>query len=120
MDLQKYKIAYRRNEMMNFHYDENPTGGTITLEGRLTVENLSALKKSLIEALIKTDNLILDHNNADEFDFSYLQLLLSIIKTSEQMNKKFSVVKGSPENFRKLVVKYGFADINPFSRIFLS
>jgi anti-anti-sigma regulatory factor len=105
--------------MINFFYNDNTLKGTIILDGKLTLENLAVLKKSFIDALTKTDHLVVDHTKADEFDFAYLLLLLSIIKTSEQSNKKFTV-KSSPENLKQLLIKSGFADINLFSRIFLN
>jgi anti-anti-sigma regulatory factor len=106
--------------MVDFNYDYITMRGTITHDGRLTVENLAVLKRSLLEALAKTDHLIVDHTGADEFDFAYIILLLSIIKMSEQLDKKFTLVNGRSENMRKLLIKSGFADIKIFSNIFLN
>ncbi len=106
--------------MIDFQFDNDNMTGTIRLCGKLTIENIPQIKKSFIEALTKTDNLILDHTAGEEFDFSYLQLLVSFVKTSESLNKKFSVLKGCPENFRNLIIKSGLADISLFSRTFLN
>ncbi len=106
--------------MVNFYFDEDLLIMTIALEGKLTIESLEELKNSFANALDKASKIVLEHSKADEFDFSYLQLLLSVILTTNQLNKKLSIVKGNPEEFKKIVTNPGFDEISPFTEIFLN
>ena len=98
--------------MIKFQFDENNSKGTIILEGSLTLENLKEIKNSFISALCKTDQLIIDHSNADVYDFSYLQLLMSLMKTSEQLNKKLIISSRRSEKFRALVRESGYSNMD--------
>jgi anti-anti-sigma regulatory factor len=103
--------------MGNLKYDEKTGQSTLFLDGSLTVDNSGSIKSFLKEALIVSGNVLLNQNNAQEFDFSYLQLLSSAYKTYKSLNKKLSLADGSPEEFKNLVKNSGFANtINFFQQ----
>ncbi len=69
------------------------------------------IKESIIEAFNKSDMITLNFENSGEFDFSFLQILFSAIKTAEMRGKKILIEKLKPE-FVKLIEKSGFKNIN--------
>jgi anti-anti-sigma regulatory factor len=93
-------------------------GETLMLEESLTIWNAVRIKESLIEAINKSESITLNFENSNEFDFSFLQLLFSAIKTAEMHGKKILIEKLKPE-FEKLMESSGFKNINHpvFSKI---
>jgi anti-anti-sigma regulatory factor len=104
--------------MGELKYNKKTGQSTLFLNGSLTVENSGQIKSSFKEALIVSGNVVLNHNKAEEFDFSYLQLLSSAYKTFKSLNKKFTLAEGSPEEFKNLVKNSGYANTNDFFQQF--
>jgi anti-anti-sigma regulatory factor len=100
--------------MADLKYNKKTRQRTLFLEGSLTVENSGNIKSLLKEALIVSDDVLLNHNKAQEFDFSYLQLLSSAYKTFKSLNKELSLAEGSSEEFNNLVKNSGFTNTIDF------
>jgi anti-anti-sigma regulatory factor len=104
--------------MADIKYNKKTGQSTLFLDGSLTVDNSGNTKSSLKEALIVSGDVVLNHNKAQEFDFSYLQLLSSAYKTFKTIDKKFLLAEGSPEEFKNLVKNSGFANTIDFFQQF--
>ena len=104
--------------MADLKYNKKTKQNTLFLDGSLTVENSGNIKSLLKEALIVSGDVVLNHNKAEEFDFSYLQLLSSAHRTFKSLNKKLSLADGSPEEFINLVKNSGFTNTIDFFQQF--
>ncbi|MFO7448266.1 MAG: STAS domain-containing protein [Ignavibacteriaceae bacterium] len=100
--------------MSKFQYDEMNHILTLILDGELTIENLKDVKSLFLEAFEKSDSISLDHTNAKEYDFSYLQLLCSAVKTAEASGKKLFLRGNDSEAFKDLVKESGFSNTKFF------
>jgi anti-anti-sigma regulatory factor len=103
-------ITYRQNKKNN--------SGTLTLKESLTIENLEIIKKSFQDAIAKDGSLILNHAEAEDFDFSYLQLLVSVIKTAESKQKEISFAESDSDKFKNVVNESGFKNLKSFTNYF--
>ena len=104
--------------MADLKYNETTGQSTLFFDGSLTIENTGNIKSFLKEALIVSGDVLLNHNKAQEFDFSYLQLLSSAYKAYKLLNKKLSLADGSPEEFKNLVKNSGFTNTIDFFQQF--
>ncbi len=104
---------------LNYRYNKKSKVGTITLKGNLTIENIENIKKSVHDSLLKDGSLIINHVEAEDFDFSYLQLLATAIKTAETQKKEISILKCDSEKFRILMEDSGFNNLNLITSCFM-
>ena len=92
--------------------------GNLTLKGNLTIENIEDVKNSILTALNKIGTILINHSEADQFDFSYLQLLVSFIKTAAIQNQKIFIAHCDSENFSSLMSESGFNNLTIFTNCF--
>jgi MFS superfamily sulfate permease-like transporter len=62
----------------------------IILENELTIFSIEIMKDKIIEAVMKYDQIGFELKNVNNIDLTYIQLLYSIKKTAEKLNKKVS------------------------------
>jgi anti-anti-sigma regulatory factor len=91
-----------------YYYDESRKILNLVLDGDLVIGNINEIKTLLTEAFSKSDSLEVNHNEAKEFDYSYLQLLVSAIKTANLTGKTVKIKEDSPQDFLTLVNDAGF------------
>ena len=94
--------------MADFLVTESEKGGLI-MGGALTIENASEIRKILIKALIKDDQLELSIAPDASMDVSFFQLLCSAHFTASKIGKNFSLRPLSGGNFFREVENAGYA-----------
>ena len=67
----------------------------VKLNGELTVQRAEELKKVLLEKLNGNSRLVLEHEAVDEFDLTYLQLLIASQKYSQKKKKNLTIEKNN-------------------------
>jgi ABC-type transporter Mla MlaB component len=80
---------------------------TLKINGSLTIQNIAPLCKLLVDSLNLVKELNIDHEEADEFDMTYLQLLVALNKTAVNINKKIKVDCKHPELFVQMTMDLG-------------
>jgi len=80
----------------------------LRLAGTWTVERAHELKQALVEALQKTDHLIVGLEDLEEADLSCLQLLCSAHGTFLKLGKRMTLQEKRSESFRRAVSDSGF------------
>ncbi|MBU2493470.1 MAG: hypothetical protein KJ571_12650 [Bacteroidetes bacterium] len=103
--------------MYEFIIDNSKLSGTVLFNGKLTIQNSTIIKNFLQESIKQVEHLHINHKNADEFDISYIQLLVSTFKTAVKNNKQFSVINNHPENFTALLKDSGCPEFNWMSEM---
>lgn len=83
--------------------------GTITLEGDVSVSNAEGLKKTLIKALLDSDEIRVSADNVEDLDLSCLQLLCSGHRSAARLNKRIFLTGSPAKIFRNMVDSAGFA-----------
>jgi anti-anti-sigma factor len=81
---------------------------TISLEGELTVNNVTAIRKELLQALEKCDRLQLRIYNVTTLDLSWIQLLHSLKKTCEDLGKSTAIEMLLNPDAELLLARTGF------------
>jgi len=94
--------------LSKYYYDETRRILNLVLDGDLVIGNINEIKSLLSEAFSKSDSFEIDHNEAKDFDYSYLQLLVSAIKTAKLTGKTIKIKENSPQDFIALVNDAGF------------
>jgi hypothetical protein len=69
----------------------------------LTIQNSLDVTKGFIEVITKANTIIINHENVDEFDLSYLQNLIALRKYALTHNKEVKFSGKHPEPFVSLV-----------------
>src|SRR5687767_1913326 len=90
---------------------DDTTIGEVLMEGELTLRNVSAMQRRLLEALQKHQALKISVRNVTAIDLSCIQLLYSAIKTSEEMKKHLDMDIHLPAEFESLLTKAGFESL---------
>ena len=80
----------------------------ITLSGRFTIENSQKLHEEVEDFLNNTVPLEIYINEIEEMDFSFLQLLYSVVLTARTSKKKISVFTDNGEMIKNLLVHTGY------------
>lgn len=62
----------------------------IILENELTIFSIESMKDKIIEAVMKYDHVEFALKNVNNVDMTFIQLLYSVKKTAETLNKKVS------------------------------
>jgi anti-anti-sigma regulatory factor len=94
--------------MNDFDKRETDMGGELVLEGRLTIENAERIRGRLIDALDKSDHVVVDLGVDIEVDLSFLQLLCSAHYTAAAANKTFRLKKAPSGIFRRVIREAGY------------
>lgn len=62
----------------------------IVLENELTIFSIESMKDKIIETVMKYDHVEFALKNVNNVDMTFIQLLYSVKKTAESLNKKVS------------------------------
>ena len=95
--------------MSDFRITESDDGGELVLGGSLTIENASALRAKLIEALMREDALAVCIDSDAAVDVSSLQLLCSAHRTASKLGKSFTLRHLAKDNFHITVENAGYS-----------
>lgn len=79
------------------------------LDKSLTIQNAVTLKEQFKSAIAEGDSIIIDHSGIEEFDITYLQLLMSLDKYALEIGKKIRFSGSHPESFKILIKNAGLA-----------
>jgi len=89
----------------------NESTKEVMLGESLTIWNAAKIKELLLAELSNSESIILNFDKSEEYDFSFVQLLFSALKSSEIQGKKITIQNIQPE-LRNLIEESGFANIN--------
>lgn len=81
----------------------------LQLKESLSIQNALTLKEQFERAISEGDTIVIEHSDAEEFDLSYLQLLLSLDKYAAELGKKIKFTGSHPESFQQLVQSAGLS-----------
>jgi anti-anti-sigma regulatory factor len=95
--------------MADFKIEHSDKKKILTINGSVTIKNVGALKKVLIDMIDQTDNLIINIAEISDVDITFLQLLCSAHKTLLRNNKSLTISESCPESFRKTINKSGYS-----------
>ena len=91
------------------HTNNTESEVKLHLEKSLTIQNAITLKEQFEKAVTAGDTIIIDHKDAEEFDLSYLQLLLSLDQYAVEIGKKIRYIGNHPESFEMLLKNTGLS-----------
>ncbi|MBN2352865.1 MAG: STAS domain-containing protein [Spirochaetales bacterium] len=87
---------------------DKPTGGKISLSGRLTIRTARDLKKKIADAYVKGGPLRLDIRDVEEVDLSFFQLLYSLQRTALRDKKQLVLEPPVSPLLRRTMSAIGF------------
>jgi anti-anti-sigma factor len=100
--------SQRFESALELHENTTPNTGTLILSGELTIQDAKALKKVVLDALLKTDICLLDLKTVSQYDLASLQILYAAYKSSKEQNKTLALAGKCPNTFSKAVTEAGF------------
>ena len=95
--------------MADFKIEQFDKKKILTINGSVTIENIDALKKVLINLMDQTDSLMINIADISEVDITFLQLLCSAHKTMIIRNKRLTISESCMETFRKTINNSGYS-----------
>jgi len=81
---------------------------TILLDEPMMIQNVAKTYALFTEAIEKYERIFISHKNVDEYDLTYLQLLISLHKTAVESGKEIRFDGPHPESFIALINDSGF------------
>ena len=78
------------------------------LDGPLTIENASAIRKKLISTLLREDEIVVCIDTDVPVDLSFLQLLCSAHRSASNLGKSFTLRHKNSGNFPAAVENSGY------------
>ncbi len=97
--------------MSDIRVSESGRGGGLVLGGSLTIENASAIRKKLMQMLLREDEVVVSVNADVSVDLSFLQLLCSAHRTASNLGKSFLLRAPNSGNFPAAVENSGYGRI---------
>ena len=93
---------------MTLSYEGPDENGTLTLKGELTIQNVSALKETLLYSLAKAPGLQINLEGVEEADLACLQVLCSAHRTAVATGKSMAISGPLPGPFARVVEASGY------------
>ncbi len=95
---------------MNILLQDHSPGkqGSVTLDGKLTVNQAEKLRMLLMKALTEADEVRVDFASVSEVDLSCLQLLCAAHRSASRIKRRFSLSADWPERFTQTVEDAGY------------
>lgn len=94
--------------MIDFKVEQSDDKRILLINGELTIQNASELKRILMESINNSEHVVLNLENVTEMDLSSLQLLYSAHRTAAKSNRRFTLSNNCPEVFKKAVKDTGY------------
>ena len=94
----------RRGTMGQFQLKDSPEGTILFAQGSLTIEHACSFKEILIEALEKTDHLIIDVQKITSIDLAGIQVLCAAHKTFREHHKDMEILGASTAIINKTII----------------
>ena len=95
--------------MSDFRAGEPGRETELVLDGPLTIENASVIRKKLIAALTGKDEIVVSIDADAPVDLSFLQLLCSAHRSASKLGKSFTLRNQDSGNFPAAVENSGYA-----------
>jgi anti-anti-sigma regulatory factor len=95
--------------MADFKIEQLDKKKILTIKGSVTIENIDALKKVLIDLMDQTDSLMINIAEISEVDITFLQLLCSAHKTMISRNRTLAISERRMETFQKTINNSGYS-----------
>ena len=89
----------------------------LKLEGELTVFNSAEIKNLYSELFDNSNELVVDHSSATDFDFSYLQLITAALIKNEKEGKKLNLTENLPAGLIEIINDSGFSNTMNFFNV---
>lgn len=80
----------------------------LTLSGDCTIEYAIELKEAFVQAMGSSANLLVQIENVEAVDLSFLQMLCWAHRTSAKKNRRFRIGANPSDTFRNTVVQAGY------------
>ncbi len=100
--------------MFDVIYDEKDSTATLMFDGSLTIRNITNVRNALICAAEKANKIIVEHDSVEDFDVSYLQLLIAAMNSLKTSGKKLVVEKSTNKAFQKFLEDSGCLNLQSF------
>ena len=97
--------------MYEIIFNESDSNAVLQFKGSLTIQNICAIREAFLSVLNKTDRLIIHHENVEEYDMAYLQLLIAVQKSMELSGKKL-IIRSNGDAFRSFLESAGCQKMN--------
>ncbi len=93
--------------MFEFTINQESDCKVLVLKGSLTIQHAVEIKEVFISSIDKYDTIKINHIEADEYDLTYLQLLLASERTALNLNKTIYLESPNSDIFNNLLKKVG-------------
>ncbi len=85
--------------MYQLKIENNLSQATVLLNGALTISSAQETKNALLNSLNSSNHLCVDLSAVEEYDLSFMQILISLYRTASSIGKKISFVGNESPRF---------------------
>ena len=95
--------------MADFKIEQSDKKKILTITGSVTIENIDAVKKVLVDIIDQSDHVMVNIADITEVDVTFLQLLCSAHKSMISRNKTLSISESCSKSFLKTIDNSGYS-----------
>jgi len=103
--------SFKGMKMFDINYNEKDSVAVLKFNAPLTVQIIVEIKNALIAAAAKANKIIIDHQAVEDFDISYVQLLIAARNSFKPSGKKLIVKVSENNSFRKFLEDSGCSNL---------
>ena len=93
--------------MYQLEIDQASSKAVLFLSGSMTVNVAQEIKEAIQNALAGTGHLIIDQSSVEEYDLTFMQLLISLYKTANSIGKTIAFIGSDSSQFKSLLSDCG-------------
>ncbi len=93
--------------MYEMTLNESESKIIISFNEPLTIQNILYVREAILTSIAKVSNLVIEHGSIEDFDSSYLQVLIAATKSIELSGKKMTIIGTKDDAFNKLLEETG-------------
>lgn len=91
--------------MYEINLNESESKINLSFNEALTIPNIMVIREAIITSIDKANKLIIDHGSIEDFDSSYLQVLIAAKRTIDLSGKKLAIMSVQGDAFHKLLAE---------------
>ncbi len=94
--------------MADYNYLNEKGQVTLVFRGSLTISEVSEIKEIFNKAIAESENILINHDECESFDLSYIQLVISAYRTAKEWRKSLKVISKENDLFKQTLKDVGF------------
>ncbi|HPN37442.1 MAG TPA: STAS domain-containing protein [Melioribacteraceae bacterium] len=94
--------------MVDYTYLNDNSLVTITFKGIIDINNASEIKEIFNKAIAESENIVINNDECEKVDLSYIQLLIALSRTAKEWGKNLKINSKENDYLKQSLTDFGF------------